>query len=465
MSSTTNDSVSSPAIQVPEAGRQLLRKLLAESPRPDGVPSTTIPPRADSILPDLNDLVPLVHAAGECQTLADLLKPYFETGSRGLPRINGRVITWRIDEYLGGLCALERCRPAPWIKRAREAAWTELQERATRPESPVLTMGFEDDARDAWPAVSPWSMGLAEVLLTEQALNSEALAKRMLTWWTQDPVFKRWGVFPTRTRPKGSIWNWIWLHGPGELLPKLNELANTQFYYLSGRYRILGRLLPQLPIGPHFQCMKPNTNLLFSLLEWAAQKKEEVPTKALDHFIARLPETFLRNGYIHQRWSPRRGPQEPHLSAQFALIDLLCDLYYRVSRRPEHLALAETLAQNWWQHRWANGFVPSTLNDSEAHLDDQTDFSISLWRLWELTENPEYKAWSQSLFDAVTARARSKNFAGYYCERVRRDGPAVERGYVSVKYNALLLKGFIRQSNPGISSFSNPAFHELMKDR
>lgn len=144
-----------------------------------------------------------------------------------------------------------------------------------------------------------------------------------------------------------------------------------------------------------------------------------------------------------------------------AVIDLLCDIYFLVDRDESYLRLAERMAEYWIGLRWGNGLVPNLPESDFDHIDNQTDFSVALYRLYDLTGKQRYRKIGREIFDAILKYHYSKK--GYVLS-VNKEGQICNR-HVMIRHNALFLKCFALYGTDNPEIYKNNNLHDLMKDR
>ncbi|MBA7489539.1 hypothetical protein ES702_00073 [subsurface metagenome] len=219
-------------------------------------------------------------------------------------------------------------------------------------------------------------------------------------------------------------------------------------------------LFYQMPIGTKVQLMKDNTNFIFSLI--AAYKKTGNLTykDAIIKWINGIKRNLFRDGFIFKFWSPHSGPKEIELSQNFSVIDILCDVYWSVNRDKRFLQFAEEIASSWFKVRWDNGLFPRSPDVDFNHLDEQTDFCISLMRLYELTGKHKYRDIAE---EAILSVLKYHYTPSGYIMSVNNQGRAVDVT-IAPKYNTLLLKALVLFID-GRNIYESGTLSDLMEDR
>lgn len=222
--------------------------------------------------------------------------------------------------------------------------------------------------------------------------------------------------------------------------------------------------LLQSPTGSYFQFMEANTNFIFALISAYRLTGEERYRKAIEKWINAVREKLFRNGMIYGVWYRNGKATNPTLTESFAMIDVLCDTYSFVSKNPEFLDFAGEIADTWLLQQWPNGMFPSVPGGLYDHIDNQTDFSIALQRISELTDEKTYSEAGRHCFLSTLKYHQTEEG---YVTSVTKDGKVMPGAVVDPKYNGLLLKGIINwiEEEKGIKIYETPDLHDLLKDR
>lgn len=177
------------------------------------------------------------------------------------------------------------------------------------------------------------------------------VAKNMANSWLHDPVFERYGLFPSF---------------------RLNPIGETRAVLT-----------------------KDNTALIQSFVALYDITQEEFLKDAIYKWFRAVKKRCFDGsvwGKIYLRSETKR---ELSLLYSFSVIDALCDAYCFVSKDKEILSFAEEISAFWIKLQSEVGLVPMEFGSMISHQDYMTDFSISLWRLHELTGKQIYREVSE----------------------------------------------------------------------
>lgn len=210
--------------------------------------------------------------------------------------------------------------------------------------------------------------------------------------------------------------------------------------------------------------MKNNTAIVWGLLEIYKKTGNQEIKDWLTLWLESLDKAMTSEGYVGQEITFEKGKQRitlVTLAANFAVLDLLCDLaYFLGSERP--LVIAEKIGNAWLKlQNTHTGLLPFYPKVEESFLDSETDMVIAWLKIAELSSKSQYKEAAQKLADGIFKYHR-RNF-GYVLSANIKTGKIVNQ-IVNVKFNALLLKLLI-YSQEKDKIYDNKLLFELLKDR
>jgi len=209
--------------------------------------------------------------------------------------------------------------------------------------------------------------------------------------------------------------------------------------------------------GWYSQLMKSNSTCAFTLLEFYLATNEAFWKDNLERWLRSAIDNFYCQGKVYGEFNPVSGLRaDAGISAAFILVDLICDSAYFIPEFRERLSIAKSILDYHWDRRLSNGMLPYVEDGNFAHIDSQVDFSISLRRYAQLSNDSGYLDKSVSLIDKALTEHYSKD--GYLTYSGRAD-----KNVIDPKYNALILKGmisFLTMDEP-----LYPKYYCLFKDR
>jgi len=432
-----------------------------------GMIARLYPCTTETIYADFDDVLPFLLYFGE----DEFVKKQIELSTRAtfnhLTAFNDKVISWRNDEYLGALCCYYRKHRDPDVRKIINGCFTSIEKYLMRDGHLFM---FYDLRRNSLPKLySTWTGGLLEVFLENSDLFPEWKSKGLHTidLWLENYSFKKYGIFVFKSHAYSRLFNVI---NCNLYFSNLNfhQIMNSQFYYIR-RTTLRNTLMEaivyyllQFPTGSYFQFMKANTNFIFALISAYRLTREERYRKAIEKWIDAVRRKLFRNGMIYGVWYPNNNVTNPTLTESFAMIDVLCDTYSFVSKKPEFLDFAKEIADTWLLQQWPNGMFPSVPGGLYNHIDNQTDFSISLRRVSELTSDEQYcKAGRRCFLSTLKYHQTEEG----YVTSVSKEGKIMPKTVVDLKYNGLLLKGVVSWIEEGKKIYEMPDLHDLLKDR
>jgi len=435
----------------------------------EGMIARSYPCTTENIYADFDDVLPFFLYFGEDEFVRKQIELSTSATFNHLTVFNDKVVSWRNDEYLGALCCYYRKHHDPEIRKIIEGCFTSIEKYLMQDGHVFM---FYDLRRNRLPKLySMWTGGLLEVFLENSDLFSEWKSKglRAIDLWLENYSFQKYSIFVFKSHAYSRLFNLINCNFHFHNL-NFHRIVNSQFYYIR-RTKLRNTLIEaivyyllQLPTGSYFQFMKANTNFIFALIGAYRLTGEERYRKAIEKWINTVREKLFRDGMIYGIWYPNGNATDPTLTESFAMIDVLCDTYSFVSKKPEFLDFAKEIADTWLLQQWPNGMFPFVPGGVHDHLDNQTDFSVALCRLSELTGEEIYREVGRRCFFSTLKYHQTEEG---YVTSVTKDGKVLPGTVVDPKYNGLLLKGIINwiEEGKGAKIYETPDLHDLLKDR
>jgi len=432
----------------------------------EGLISLAYPPSKENILPHLDDVFPfLIHLDIDKSFLeSQILKSRRHT-YKGLVISNGRIISYCNDEYLGALFAYYGKYKEDWLYQLIQESLSGVKKLLVKDK--ILCTFYDVSNRNTPPVTSPLTADLLEVLIENRDLLSvdflsefDDVIKQSLGIWIKSDFFQKYGLFPSKFFLKNKIKNRIFSEIDILLPNKIKKRSGNTFWYSKKRKAPIANFLYGMPIGEKVQCMKENTNLVFCMIEAYRVYGDKIYKEAIDKWIKGLKENMYEEGFIYKLWAPSSKVRVIELSQNFSVIDILCDAYSFVFHKQDYLGFAEELASSWIDEMWDIGLIPRTPKGDYNHLDEQTDFCISLMRLYELTKKEKYREVAERIFEGILRFHKGEN--GYVLSVGKRGN--VINSTISPKYNSLFLKALILFSEKE-RMYNSDYFHGLLKDR
>ena len=229
-----------------------------------------------------------------------------------------------------------------------------------------------------------------------------------------------------------------------------------------------------------FMLAKSNTNLIFGLTRLYKNNKNATLKKVLCKWYRSLP--ILENKTINTLWAPKKNLRLCCLETNIAAIDALIDITLATGEQ-ESLKLAESVSQAWIGYQNKTGLideVPQVINTGKlskkmvnfsmknkhiSRLDSQTDFSVVLLKLWDLTENQTYLTSAKKIIDGII---KYHKFEDGYVEFVNtKTGSHENSKVIETKFLSLLIKAFMtmHECNNDRKIYKNKLLIELVRDR
>jgi len=447
--------------QLKERALEIIKNIKKSFINKDGLISMAYPPTKNNLIADFDDVVPFLLYFGEEDFIRSQINIASKFTYHGLVTFNGKVVSYRCDEYLGGLLAYYR-------HTEDNFAYSLLEEALEGIENLVIKKGFlcsyYNIKQKKTPLItSPRTGAVLEVLLESGDIFPDVKERTLgiIDNWIKIPFFKKYGLFPFKYYVNNPLFNTlfeklIFLTGGSSYY----KYFGGGFYYHSGWKGNIANILYKLPVGDKVQVMKDNTNFIFCLIAAYRNTNNEKYKDAVTLWVNSLKKNLFKDGFIFKFWNPPSMAKGIELSQNFSVIDILCDIYCFIDKNEQYIKFAEEIAQSWIRIRWDNGLFPRSPSLPFNHLDEQTDFCVSLMRLYELTNEQRYRNVAEETIVSILKLHYTPN--GYILS-VNNQGKVVD-STISPKYNALLLKALILFID-GRKIYKSEYIHDLMKDR
>ena len=433
--------------QIKERAAELVEKIKTTFVNQNGLLSSTYPPSEHNLLAHFDDYVPFLLYFNEVDFVRSQILASIKFTYDGLIPQGRLILSDRNDEYLGALLAYYRHTNEPFVYELIVKALEGIRHLLIRK---GFLCSYHDIKRGKTPLItSPRTGCLLEVLLQvdniSPRMSEDALT--ILDNWLQIPFFNKYGLFPSKYYLSSRILNAIF---------ERSRLPMSRIVKLASQ----PSLLYQLPMGTKVQVMKDNTNFIFALMAAYTKTSNRTYKNVIIRWVDGIMTNLFRDGFIFKFWSPQGDPEVIELTQNFAVVDILCDIYWFINRYKRFLEFAEKIASSWIKLRWDNGLFPRFPGAKHNHLDEQTDFCISLMRLYELTGKRKYRAIAEETISSVLEYHHTHE--GYVLS-VNDQGKVVD-GTIAPKYNALLLKALILLIDDR-NIYTSESIHDLMEDR
>jgi hypothetical protein len=208
---------------------------------------------------------------------------------------------------------------------------------------------------------------------------------------------------------------------------------------------------------------KNNTNSLFGFLELYKETRDNKVLETIYSFVATIQErATIEEGGIVEVWSPQEKPSYATLTSSFPVLDFLCDLY-SVTYRDEDKNFAMNIADFWIERQGKTGLFPLHSNGRETFFDSETDMTIALYKLFEITGEEKYKNAANTCYQGI----RMYHGVHDYVLGVDIHTGEVTNPTQRTKFIALFLKLLIARMRieRGDSVLKTKWLYNLLKDR
>ena len=208
---------------------------------------------------------------------------------------------------------------------------------------------------------------------------------------------------------------------------------------------------------------KNNTNALFAFLSlWKVTGDRKI-FENMELMIAAIKNKATSGkGGIIRIYQPGQNISQSFLTASFSILDFLCDFYHQFGQEKD-LQFARDIADYWLDLQAESGLFPLYNDRSFDFIDSQTDMSIALWKLFELTGDSRYQASADKCLDGIYQFHGKKDyvssvdiFSGELVNKIKK-----------TKFLALFLKLLIlkMELSKGNKIYQDKKLFNLLKDR
>ncbi len=222
---------------------------------------------------------------------------------------------------------------------------------------------------------------------------------------------------------------------------------------------------------------KANTNLLFGLCElYKLTKDLEVRKSILLWKTALVKKLRSDKGYFYSLLAEK---EKKYISLAYdhAVIDVFLEIY-RVTGDKESLELAKSTADSWISLQGKSGLVPETIEGEQtsfvkehkdlshnvSRLDSQTDFSVVLMKLYELTQDKKYIVSADKILRGIMDYHRYKKG---FVDILDLSTLKPLSGIIEAKFLFLLTKTFLLRAyiSTGGKVYKTDLVRSLVRDR
>lgn len=190
--------------------------------------------------------------------------------------------------------------------------------------------------------------------------------------------------------------------------------------------------------------VQKTNNFISGLISLYEKNRNPVIADALRRYFSEIRTRLFHNGVLHSDMNLGTGRlHRPGLFTTFLTIDRLTHAAYAF-QDDRYLEFAAAVADPWLDRQAPTGLFPYYLDGEVSWLDSETDFSISLLRLHELTARSRYKAAADACYygtirhnlDHMSVDVHTGDPARPLLYRTTKE----DHGRADTKYRALFLK-------------------------
>lgn len=210
------------------------------------------------------------------------------------------------------------------------------------------------------------------------------------------------------------------------------------------------------PFGKHYALLsKDNTNLVHGLVSLYSATRDERIGDAVKKWFESIHTRFPKGLVPQKIYLDQNNGANPDLISTHSLLEVLCDASKFMSEEGM-LSYAEKICSFWLNLQSERGLLPINPESNISWQDSVTDFSIVLWRLFELTDNDSYRIRAEAMIKGLL-----ENHV-FPIEVDFRTGEVIDSTIVD-KYVFLMLKPIILLETGSV--YKDRKIYKLLRDR
>lgn len=390
------------------------------------------------ILPDLGDVTPFLLYFGEREFIADQISILAATERDGLlvsefPTfgISGLAKSYEYTDLLFGLLDCVQLGSPYDVGTVTKRAERAIQTFSLRGN---ISSFFVAKRKVRLPVIDTRDATFIEFFLDLHELTGDreyvAVAKNIFSVLFSLPYYERYGVLPDF----GS-----------RLVP----------------WRA-ARLLGLAPFAQGTVC-KNNSNALFALLAlWDSERDADVLSVIERMVNVIMTRAATEDGGVRKVFSPGREQGDAYLTASFPMLDFSCDAFH-LTGKPYFLEQAKRIAGYWLRRQGSTGLFPLWGGGNDSFFDSETDMSVALFKLHELSGNDSYREAAERCLEGIIRYHGERD----YVLSVDVQSSSVRNETQRTKFLALFLKLLIlkMEMEKGNRIYSNGFLLKMLRDR
>lgn len=207
---------------------------------------------------------------------------------------------------------------------------------------------------------------------------------------------------------------------------------------------------------------KNNTNTLFGLFALYKVTKRPDVMAMIHRLLDSIKNNLLWHGGVVKDWHVHAIPSNSCLTASFPLIDFLCDLFF-YTHDQKILDFAKAIADFWIGYQGKTGLFPLYTDGRESFLDSETDMTIALQKLAEVSGDKKYQQVAEATYVGIIKyHARKDYVLGVDINTGEIMNPTQRTKFIALFLKLLILKIRLKE---GVTIYSDPALWSILRDR
>lgn len=207
-----------------------------------------------------------------------------------------------------------------------------------------------------------------------------------------------------------------------------------------------------------------NTSIIFGLTKLAAVTGDDELKNLVKKYLLEINSLMVREQVVYRYCRLDSGAiHDPCISASFMYINMLNN-FTSLFRDQATLNIAQAITVPYLDNVGATGLFPYRIgSDRRCFVDGNTDFSIALLELFQLTGNERYKQYATNCFQGMLRY--NLKYSSVDVETGEATDPVVFKSYrTRAKFKALFLKLSLCIEND-LNVIGTGSYASLLRDR
>lgn len=152
---------------------------------------------------------------------------------------------------------------------------------------------------------------------------------------------------------------------------------------------------------PRTSFMGKNFSLIFGLIEYYRITRDSSIYDHIKRILNSINNNMVMDRIVYRQYRPKQDSRtQPNLAAAFLYMNILNRAFY-ILKDNIYIRRSESIADFWIQQQSDIGLFPFNHKGRRSWIDSETDFSIALLELYELSGNKIYYNAARKCYNAI----------------------------------------------------------------